>query len=168
MDTPPTESNDAWVDEVAPIAKGVFGKIEGPLTGEPAGHYPEQFLMHKKWVKSMLTKLANPDYLSLALVLTEAYDEASAGKGRERHAYGEPFEEQDIVTEAVTLGLAAPAFQARKKIKEALRLFERHGSARAIPDLLGAINYAAAIIIAMRQIENGSQKIKEATHDADI
>lgn len=90
-------------------------------------------------------------YETLFEVLFEAYNQASAGKGHERHAYGEPFPEQDICTEARTLGLAAPAFQARKKVKEALRLFEMYGAEEAIPDLLGAINYIAAMVIVMRR-----------------
>jgi len=96
-----------------------------------------------------------PGYEKLAEVLLAAYQQAGAGKGKERHAYGEdPFHEQDICTEARTLGLAAPAFQARKKIKEALRLYELYGTDEAKPDLLGAINYIAAMIIAMEREAN--------------
>lgn len=100
----------------------------------------------------------NNPYITLKEILDEALEQTSEGKGSERHearVYKKIpcFEEQDIVKEAIELGLAAPAYQARKKIKEALRLFDDYGAEAAVPDLLGAISYTAALIIAMRRLD---------------
>jgi hypothetical protein len=81
-------------------------------------------------------------------VLQEALNQAQFGKGRERHAEGgKGFHEQDICQEARDLGFAYPVGQARKKAKEALRL----DPDRAIEDLLGAINYLAAVVIVIKE-----------------
>ena len=85
-----------------------------------------------------------PGYEQLANVLQDALDQAQAGKGSQRHANGKPFLEQPIITDGRACGLAGPAFQARKKILEALHCpYEE----RAVQDLLGAIVYTAAMVI---------------------
>ena len=85
-----------------------------------------------------------PGYQPLANVLQDALDQAQAGKGSQRHANGKPFLEQPIITDGRACGLAGPAFQARKKILEALNCpYEE----RAVQDLLGAIVYTAAMVI---------------------
>lgn len=89
-------------------------------------------------------------YDSLFKTLVEALEQAQAGKGKERHANGEPFDRQEICAEARKLGLAGPAMQARKKVREALRLLEISGPEAAVQELLGAINYTAAMAIVMR------------------
>lgn len=85
-------------------------------------------------------------YEELASILREAYDRASAGKGHERHAGGEPFEEQWIVTGRLELGPGALMFQIRKKLKEHARLPADAGDR----ELLDVINYVAAELIARR------------------
>jgi hypothetical protein len=88
----------------------------------------------------------NKKYATLARVCVMAMEQASAGKGKERHADGNlRFEEQDIVRDARFCGLAAPIFQVRKKAKEALRLPPE----MAIQELLGCMVYAAGAIIAI-------------------
>jgi len=89
------------------------------------------------------------DYAPLAAVLGEALDQAAKGKGKQRHANGRPFLEQPIMTGGRECGPGGPAFQARKKILEALNCPDDD---RAIEDLLGAINYIAAMIILRREI----------------
>lgn len=86
-------------------------------------------------------------YASLKKVLVEAEQQASQGKGKERHADDLPFEEQEIVRDAIYLGQAAPIFQVRKKAKESLRLSKD----AAIRELYGVIIYAAAAIIALKK-----------------
>lgn len=85
-----------------------------------------------------------PGYEQLANVLQDALDQAQAGKGSQRHANGKPFLEQPIITDGRACGLAGPAFQARKKILEALKCPDEE---RAVQDLLGAIVYTAAMVI---------------------
>ena len=89
-------------------------------------------------------KRVYPGYQPLANVLQDALDQAQAGNGNQRHANGKPFLEQPIITDGRACGLAGPAFQARKKILEALNCPDEE---RAVQDLLGAIVYTAAMVI---------------------
>ena len=90
-------------------------------------------------------------YDSLAMVLAEALEQASGGKGKERHdPLGDRFEDQQIVR----LGLWAGSNhfclgQAQKKSIESARL----PYARARAELLGAINYLAAAVITLDMLE---------------
>jgi len=92
-------------------------------------------------------------YTSLQRILDKAFEQASAGKGKERHATeGEPFEKQQIVEIGKRLKdnpAAGPLFQAVKKIYESGRLDDERG----IHELYGAINYIAAAIL-MREKQN--------------
>lgn len=86
-----------------------------------------------------------PDgYGSLALAFGAALDQASRGKGSERHAEkDEPFSSQLICAIPKRLGPGGECFclgQALKKICESRRLPPE----RARAELLGAINYLAA------------------------
>lgn len=92
-------------------------------------------------------------YEKLAKVLESAYNQAAMGKGKERHANNFPFHEQPILQETRLVGVGFPAGQARKKILEAANCFKDHPE-RAKADLLGAINYIAALII---HIEDGEK-----------
>jgi len=92
----------------------------------------------------------DPDYDSLRKTLNEALEQASNGKGMERHADKEPFEKQTsmIIAKLVKDHLAAPfVFQAIKKAVESKRLSPSH----AIHELLGAINYIAMSIILLKE-----------------
>ena len=86
-------------------------------------------------------------YSSLQRILDKAFEQASTGKGKERHANeGEPFEKQQIVEIGQRLQgnpAAGPLFQAVKKIYESGRLNDERG----IHELYGAINYIAAAIL---------------------
>lgn len=89
------------------------------------------------------------NYQSLQNVLEEAYIQASEGKGQERHAKGEPFEEQkicEITRRLIGSPIQSLLYQAVKKIYETTRT-------DPIPELLGAINYIAAGIIILRELE---------------
>lgn len=88
------------------------------------------------------------EYLSLAKVLNAAFEQASGGKGKERHAVdGEPFEQQKICEIARRVGVGGPAFQVVKKIEESMRL----PYPRNVAEVYGAINYAAACAILMAE-----------------
>lgn len=89
-----------------------------------------------------------PGYEALATVYDSAIEQASEGKGRERHAEaGEPYEKQIICEVARRVGLGYPLGQAVKKVYEAQRL----GGERGVAELLGALNYIAAAVIVMNE-----------------
>ena len=84
-------------------------------------------------------------YGTLAAVLLDAFTQASAGKGKERHACALPFDQQPMQKLADLYGPGFVLGQAAKKSQESQRLpYER---ARA--ELLGAIVYTAGAIIAL-------------------
>lgn len=96
-----------------------------------------------------------PDgYGSLALAFGAALDQASRGKGSERHAEkGEPFSSQLICAIPERLGPGGECFclgQAVKKICESRRLPPE----RARAELLGAMNYLAAAWILLGGAED--------------
>lgn len=94
------------------------------------------------------------NYSSLAEILTAAYDQAANGKGKERHATGEPFDEQPIVKIQEMLTdhpFAGLAFQIIKKTIEAGRLYRDKGSDAAMPDILGVLVYASAMGVMARR-----------------
>lgn len=88
-----------------------------------------------------------PGYESLASVLDEALAQAQSGKGKERHASGEAFEDQQICEIAARTGDGGPIFQLVKKAYESQRLEGERGDA----ELLGTINYAVAAILERRR-----------------
>jgi hypothetical protein len=90
-----------------------------------------------------------PNYHRLAGVYSNAIDQAATGKGRERHASNEPFEEQLICLISRHLGenaglLGGPLFQVIKKAFEVPRLPTKEAKLR---ELYGVMNYAAAAAI---------------------
>lgn len=92
---------------------------------------------------------ADADYRWLRDVLRLAYDQAATGKGRERHARGNPFEEQHMQTISQLLDTdRGMAFQAVKKLTEGLDMADAAARER---ELLGAINYIAGIVIYHRR-----------------
>ena len=52
-----------------------------------------------------MSDMNEPGYEALAAVLQRAYDQASKGKGKDRHASGEPFTEQVIMLGARKHGI---------------------------------------------------------------
>lgn len=83
------------------------------------------------------------DYASLNLVLERAYDQAACGKGAQRHAGGQAFEDQPMQKLIELYGLGFALGQAGKKMQESLRM----DTEAAVRELLGAINYIAGAII---------------------
>lgn len=95
------------------------------------------------------------DYDRLRDVLNDALAQASEGKGKERHATDNKFEDQLIVTIQKMLmehPLGGQAFQVIKKTIEAGRLFNMKGPVSAQAELLGAINYLAAMYITIEEV----------------
>lgn len=87
---------------------------------------------------------AHDNYAALRGVFDRAYDQATAGKGAERHATGQAFTNQPMQTISDLVGgNHGCLFQAIKKCQESTRLPKD----RAVNKLLGAINYLAGAII---------------------
>lgn len=86
-----------------------------------------------------------PGYEDLAAVLHRAFNQAAHGKGKERHANGEPFSRQVIQDMARRFGVGSLLGQAFKKSEESQRL----PTDRAVNELLGSIVYLAAAVIAL-------------------
>lgn len=100
-------------------------------------------------------------YASLAEVLNRAYKQASEGKGVERHAKeGEAFEDQLLFRIAEKHGVGFLTGQAVKKLDESARLFDDFGTEAAVRELLGAIVYTAAAVIAL---EDGGEDEEACT-----
>jgi hypothetical protein len=99
------------------------------------------------------------EYEGLFRVLCAAFEQASDGKGKDRHCIGnEFFEDQVAVEGARRFSVGGPLFQAWKKIDEAGRM----EPTPAIHELYGAINYcAAAIIVLEEQIEDSVAEIED-------
>jgi len=112
----------------------------GSIVPEPASHEAFHFVLHA------------PGYEALADVLQRAFGQAAHGKGKERHAQGEPFTEQVMQDMARRFGIGALLGQAFKKSEESQRLPVDRG----VNELLGAIVYLAGAVIA-REREAQSQ-----------
>jgi hypothetical protein len=82
-------------------------------------------------------------YFPLFQVLNDALNQAQVGKGHERHADGQPFTDQPVLTITRAVGLGFPLGQAMKKIQECQRM----DTDAAQRELLGAINYLAAAVL---------------------
>ncbi|QBQ72057.1 hypothetical protein Milano_035 [Agrobacterium phage Milano] len=90
-------------------------------------------------------------YELLANILTDAFEQASTGKGKERHGRGLPWHEQAILTLGRQYGPGGTGFQAAKKIGEAMGMIERGEYEAAEREILGTIVYAAATLALVRE-----------------
>ena len=91
--------------------------------------------------------LEEDPYISLRYVLELAVDQAANGKGKERHANGEPFDQQKICKISRAVGVGFALGQALKKVEESIRLDKDAG----LREILGAINYLAAAYIVLNE-----------------
>lgn len=84
-------------------------------------------------------------YENLFAVLTDAFNQAAYGKGKDRHAKGAPFDEQRMQTISSLIGSdKGMEYQAIKKLTEGLDMSDPQACEK---ELLGAIVYIAGIII---------------------
>lgn len=96
-------------------------------------------------------------YAALADVLNDAYMQAARGKGHDRHSQDKPFLEQPIL-EIVRMQatIDGHTYQIMKKAQEAGRMLTRQQYRAAVHELYGVINYAAAAVIRISEIETES------------
>ena len=98
------------------------------------------------------TSLSDDGYDSLRAIYAMALEQAQGGKGKERHANGLPFDQQPICQGGRRFGAGCLIYQAWKKAHETPVLMTMdNGTERAIRELLGVINYAAAAIIVLQE-----------------
>lgn len=104
-----------------------------------------------------------PEYQSLAGILQSAINQASAGKGAERHTdRPTPFLEQPIMEIARMLGsIDGHAYQIMKKAQESARMTKRGNYDGAVKDLLGAVNYCAAAILLIRELQDQDRPLSD-------
>lgn len=86
-------------------------------------------------------------YADLRRVLDLALKQAAEGKGRERHATGQPFAEQPMLEIGRMVGVGFCLGQAIKKAQEASRM-QPDAAQR---ELLGAINYLAGAYLLLEE-----------------
>lgn len=94
------------------------------------------------------------DYFELENTLDDAYAQAATGKGKERHAADNPYEDQ-VICQVQRLLKGHPfgghAYQVIKKTIEAGRLYNLGRKDEAYDEILGAINYNCATGVLMRE-----------------
>lgn len=101
-----------------------------------------------KWAE----KKDDDGYDSLRAIYAMALEQAQGGKGKERHANGLPFDQQPICQGGRRFGVGCLIYQAWKKAHETPALLKMdNGKERAIRELLGVINYAAAAVIVLQE-----------------
>jgi hypothetical protein len=138
--------NTGWNDGRTKLAEHILDrlKVVKPEKGEP-----------EIKVKAPARNSENADicpekgYESLWKILVRAHNQAAYGKGKKRHATGQPFEEQPIMEIMETVEGGFGSGQALKKIRESTRL----GPVEAVTELLGAIVYLGAVIIFLEKKE---------------
>ena len=95
-------------------------------------------------------------YEKLDAVLYDAISQSQDGKGKERHATNNNYEDQVICVVGRLLKghpFGAHAYQIIKKTIEAGRLYQIKGQEAAYQEMLGSINYAAAMCILIKEGE---------------
>ena len=88
-------------------------------------------------------------YKKLTEVFDMALGQASTGKGKERHASEEPFENQQICQ--IPRWQGSIDFDTGQAIKKCLEVNRLSTNEAKIRELLGAINYIAAAIIVLKE-----------------
>lgn len=147
---PDEEFNDITAGEARIIPEGIALKLDAALM---------PFQHHDFAIVDTRDGQQNEDYYPLSMVLCAAYAQAEGGKGKERHALGDPFLEQPILTIGRLFKSAdGEAYQAVKKLREGLQMAKRGDHDAAMREFLGAINYVAAVAIL----------IAEDQHEKDI
>ena len=107
-------------------------------------------------------------YEPLADELAMALWQSQGGKGAERHGNNKPFLQQPLMELARMCGPGGPAQQVMKKTQEALGMFERGETDRAIAELHGAIVYAASTAMLMRERDDTVRTVRGVMTSLEI
>ena len=96
------------------------------------------------------------DHHPLESVFSDVLDQVTKGKGSERHGETEggrglTFSEQPIMTITRYVGNGYPLGQAMKKLSEVPALMKHKGRDAAYKEILGAIAYAAAAALYLKE-----------------
>lgn len=115
---------------------------------------PNSYMVHFNSDVELTGASSVSGYSPLERVLCAAYAQASGGKGKDRHAAGDDFLDQPIMTIGRLLKSAdGEAYQAIKKLREGLMMHQRGDTGAAIRECLGAINYIAAVALLLAESE---------------
>lgn len=128
-----SQNNKVHANWAAPLTMDDPMGQRAPAVETPVDPVPVQFV-------------APTGYAALADVLIRALEQASAGKGAQRHADGQAFEQQPMQQLIRLYGVGFALGQAAKKAQEAQRLPTVE---RQVAELLGAINCLAGAVIAL-------------------
>lgn len=105
----------------------------------------------------------NAPYIDLFRILRLAYDQASVGKGKERHATGpvgiRTWDKQPIIEIGRMVGPGYASGQVMKKVQEAVTMAGNGNYAGAKAEALGAVVYAAALHKLLEEIEAANAPI---------
>ena len=93
-------------------------------------------------------------YHPLMTILHRALHQAQDGNGHKRHANGLPFDQQPIMQITRRHGAGFALGQIEKKTDEAGGMIGRKEFVAAEQELLGAINYAAAAILWLHELQS--------------
>jgi hypothetical protein len=111
--------------------------------------------------------IAPEGYERLGEVLELAIEQASKGKGNDRHSNGESFEKQQICSIPKEQG--STDFCTGQAIKKCFEVNQLSGTKAKVDELLGAINYIAAAIIVLQDWQEDYNKFlcvdKREEHD---
>lgn len=122
---------------------------------EESRYYKNRFEVvedDSKQLKVDKFKEEDSSYSSLKRVLDMAYDQASSGKGKERHANNDSFESQPICQ--IPRYQGSIDFVTGQAIKKCLEVTKLPTVEAKVRELLGAINYIAAGIIVLQEGSN--------------
>lgn len=143
----PTEKiDDPRQIDVEEYIKNKGGYTPGPRQAVAFGGDGERIRQQDEYMT--ISKM----YAPLRSILDAAYNQASLGKGKERHANDRPFLQQPIMEITRMHGLGFVTGQASKKAQEAIGMMSRGEHAAAERELLGAIVYLAAAALRVREV----------------
>jgi len=91
------------------------------------------------------------EYEALWYINQKALARVISGKGKERHANGKQFIEQDICVFIREEGWGFAIGQARKKVNEARKMFANGEKSKAINEVLDASIYLQALALVMER-----------------